>query len=58
MKYTFDEKALRDKVNELNIEDLKEFAYKALRAKELNRIRKQHERKLAKEKNKNEEKNI
>ncbi|MDB8790668.1 hypothetical protein PN398_08035 [Romboutsia sp. 1001216sp1] len=59
MKYEFDEKSLRDEVDTLTIEELKEFAYKALRAKELNRLRKQQERRLAKERSsKHEEKNI
>lgn len=49
MKYEFDEKKIRNQVNSLNLEELKEYAFKALRTKELSRIRKQHERKRRKE---------
>lgn len=58
MKYEYDERALRDKVENLTLDELKEFAYKALRTKELSRIRKQHERKLLREKKNNEKENI
>lgn len=49
MKYFVDEEKIRNEIDNLTVEDLKNFAFKYLREKELGRLRKQQQRILKKE---------